>query len=57
MRFVWLKATDILNLSLSLSQKKKKKSIQQTVCIYSLLKLFSHLGYYGTLSQVHCAVQ
>ena len=56
MRFVWLKATDILNLSLSLSQKKKK-SIQQTVCIYSLLKLFSHLGYYGTLSQVHCAVQ
>ena len=57
MRFVWLKATDILNLSLSLSQKKKKKSIQQTVCIYSLLKLFYHLGYYGTLSQVHCAVQ
>jgi len=31
--------------------------MQQNVYSYSLIKLFSHLGYYGMLSQVRCALQ
>ena len=58
-RFVWLKATDILLTSVYISQKKKKKKkwIQQTVYTCSLIKLLSHVGYYRMLSQVCCAVQ
>ena len=57
-RFVWLKATDILLTSVYISQKKKKKKwIQQTVYTCSLIKLLSHVGYYRMLSQVRCAVQ
>ena len=57
-RFVWLKATDIFLTSVYLSHThKKKKWMQQNVYSYSLIKLFSHLGYYGMLSQVRCALQ